>query len=176
MTSFSISLSWSLAYGTRPSCRDSVTNDITMPTASSGATMRANVIAGGLHRRQSRSRSRAAASPSSVPSSSAIGITSTTYARQRPQKDEKRRPQRRVFVADQLADVENLGRRKDQGKGGETEAERTGQLRQHVPVENRIAAAVIAGILRPDKTGAAIGESSTSCAEPETSMRPLFMM
>ena len=136
MTSYSIPLSWPLAYGTTPSCSKYVTNDMRMPTASSGATMRANVIPAAFIAVISLSpESRCTAS--SVPSSSAMGMTSTTSPGSDHKKTSKRRPDRRVVVADQLADIENLGRGKDQGEGGETEDERTGKLRQHVPVENR---------------------------------------
>ena len=97
--------------------------------ASNGATIRANVTPDALSAVISLSpESRCTAS--SVPSSSAIGITSTMSAGKRPAENEQRRPKRRVLVAHELADIENLGRRKDQREGRQSEDERSRQLRR----------------------------------------------
>src|SRR5580698_5393533 len=84
--------------------------------------------------------------------------------RQGPEKDRQRRPEGRMLVADELADVENLGRRKDQHERRKPEDERPGELRQHVPIENRESHRLRLSTQLGDELGlAGTGRTRTVC-------------
>ena len=162
MTLFSISVTWSLAYGTTPSCRNSATNETTRPTASSGATIRTKRDAAGLqrrdlalageplHREQRAEQHRHRDDQQDV-------------ARQFPEKIPIAAHSGACSLRDEPADRQELRRGEDQRERRQPESERAAELRDQIAVENRTrnrragrarsrAMPLTAGSLRPDRT------------------------